>query len=71
MSRYSKLKRASNTGVSLLVLRKNFEEFLGKIFRNSFLGAVHMKIVFPLFSRLTGKKIVFPRVHIQNNSPPG
>ena len=22
-----------------------------------------MKIVFPLFSRLTGKKILFPRVH--------
>ena len=30
-----------------------------------------MKIVFPLFSRLTGKKILFPRVHIQNISPPG
>ena len=35
------------------------------------LGAVHMKIVFPLFSRLPGKKILFPRVHIQNISPPG
>ena len=30
-----------------------------------------MKIVFPLFSRLPGKKILFPRVHIQNISPPG
>ena len=29
-----------------------------------------MKIVPPLFSRLTGKKILFPRVHIQNISPP-
>ena len=35
------------------------------------LGAVNMKIVFPLFSRLTGKKILFPRVHIRNISPPG
>ena len=35
------------------------------------LGAVHMKIVFPLFSRLTGKKILFPRVHIRNISPLG
>ena len=30
-----------------------------------------MKIVFPLFSRFTGKKILFPRVHIRNISPPG
>ena len=30
-----------------------------------------MKIVFPLLSRLTGKKILFPRVHIRNISPPG
>ena len=30
-----------------------------------------MKIVFPLFCRLTGKKILFPRVHIRNISPPG
>ena len=30
-----------------------------------------MKIVFPLFSRLTGKKILFPRVHTRNISPPG
>ena len=29
-----------------------------------------MKIVLPLFSRLTGKKILFPRVHIQSISPP-
>ena len=29
-----------------------------------------MKIVFPLFTRLTEKKI-FPRVHIRNFSPPG
>ena len=29
-----------------------------------------MKIAFPLFSRLTEKKI-FPRVHIRNISPPG
>ena len=33
------------------------------------LGAVHMKIVFPLFSCLTGKKI-FLHVHIQDISPP-
>ena len=33
------------------------------------LAAVHMKIIFPLFSRLTGKKILFPRVHIRNISP--
>ena len=30
-----------------------------------------MKIAFPLFSRLTGKKILFPHVHIRNISPPG
>ena len=30
-----------------------------------------MKMVFPLLSRLTGKKILFPRVHIRNISPPG
>ena len=36
-----------------------------------FLGAVHMKIVFPLFSRLTGKKTLFPRTHKRNISPPG
>ena len=30
-----------------------------------------MKIVFPLFTCLTGKKILFPRVHIRNFSPPG
>ena len=35
------------------------------------LAAVHMKIIFPLFSRLTGKKILFPRVHIRNISPSG
>ena len=35
------------------------------------LAAVHMKIVFPLFSRLTGEKILFPRVHIRNISPSG
>ena len=29
-----------------------------------------MKIVFPLFSRLTGKKILFSRV-LQNIFPPG
>ena len=28
-------------------------------------------IVLPLFSRLTVKKILFPRVHIRNISPPG
>ena len=39
--------------------------------RDPVLGAVHMKTVFPLFSRLTGKKILFPRVHIQNIFPPG
>ena len=36
-----------------------------------FLGAVHMEIVFPLFFRLTGKKILFPCVHIRNISLPG
>ena len=35
------------------------------------LGAVHMEIVFLLLSRLPGKKILFPRVHIRNISPPG
>ena len=30
-----------------------------------------MKIVFLLLSRLTGKRKLFPRVHIQNISPPG
>ena len=30
-----------------------------------------MNIIFPLFSRLTEKKIVFPFVHIRNISPPG
>ena len=30
-----------------------------------------MKIVFLLFSHLTGKKMLFPRVHIRNISPPG
>ena len=30
------------------------------------LGAVHMKIVFPLFSRLIGEKILFPCVHMSN-----
>ena len=35
-----------------------------------FLGAVHIEIIFPLFSRLTRKKI-FPCVHIRNISPPG
>ena len=30
-----------------------------------------MKIVLLSFSRLTGKKILFPRVHIQNIFPPG
>ena len=34
------------------------------------LETVHMKIVFPLFSRLTGKNILFPPVHIRNISPP-
>ena len=34
-------------------------------------GALHMKILFPLFSRVTGKKILFPGVHIRNISPPG
>ena len=29
-----------------------------------------MKIDFPLLSHLTGKKILFPRVHIRNISPP-
>ena len=33
--------------------------------------AVHMKIVFSLFSRLTEKTILFPRFHILNISPPG
>ena len=37
----------------------------------SIFGAVDMKIVFPLVSRLTGKKILFPRVHTRNISPPG
>ena len=35
------------------------------------LGAVDMKIVFPLFSRLTGKKILFHCIHVRNISPPG
>ena len=30
-----------------------------------------MKIVFPLFSRLAGKKILFPRVHVRNIYLPG
>ena len=30
-----------------------------------------MKIVSPLFLRLTGKKILFPWVHIENISPLG
>ena len=30
-----------------------------------------MKLVFPLFSRFTEKKMLFPRIHIQNISPPG
>ena len=30
-----------------------------------------MKMVFPLFSRLTGEKILFPRVHIRNIFLPG
>ena len=30
-----------------------------------------MKIAFPLLSRLTGKKILFPCVHIRNISPLG
>ena len=34
-------------------------------------GALHMKILFPLFSRVTGKKILFPGIHIRNISPPG
>ena len=34
------------------------------------LGDFHLKIIFPLFFHLTGKKI-FPRVHIRNISPPG
>ena len=38
---------------------------------NSVLGAVHMKIVLPLFSRLTGKKILFPRVHLRKIPLPG
>ena len=29
-----------------------------------------MKIVFPLFSRSTGKMILFLRIHIQNIFPP-
>ena len=33
------------------------------------LEAVHMKIVFPLFSRFTGKKILFPRFHIYKYFP--
>ena len=33
-------------------------------------GAVHIKIIFPLLSHLTGKKILFPPVHIRNISPP-
>ena len=37
----------------------------------TFLRAVHIKVVFPLFSRLTGEKILFPCVHIWNISPPG
>ena len=36
----------------------------------SCVGAVHIKIVFLLFFRLTGKKILFPCVHIRNISPP-
>ena len=36
-----------------------------------YLGAVYMKVVFQLFSRLAGKKILFPRVHIRNISLPG
>ena len=30
-----------------------------------------MKMVFPLFFRLPGENVLFPRVHIQNISPPG
>ena len=30
-----------------------------------------MKIIFPLFSHLTGSKILLPLVHIRNISPPG
>ena len=30
-----------------------------------------MKIVFLLFYRLTGKDILFSRIHIRNISPPG
>ena len=36
-----------------------------------FLGAVHMKIVFRLFSRLTGKKTLFRRARKRNISLPG
>ena len=35
------------------------------------LWAVHMKIVFPLFWRLTEKKILFPRMHVRNIFQPG
>ena len=53
-----------------LLLPLLFQNYLGIVSKFCFQGAVHMKIVFPLFSRLTWRKI-FSRVHIRNIFPPG
>ena len=50
--------------------KANIWKAQAKIGKQHFLEAVHMKIVFLLFYRLTGKNILFPRVQLRNISPP-